>query len=75
MSYTYIQVKSSGAFEYEGGEMMFYVKWSADPEEKLVDIDVYADSTMRDPVTGYLFDDVYQKLVDLAWDEYSGGLV
>jgi hypothetical protein len=55
--------------------MMFYVKWSADPEEKLVDIDVYADSTMRDPVTGYLFDDVYQKLVDLAWDEYSGGLV
>lgn len=60
-----------GWFEYEGDDLMMYVKWDLHDDEMFVN--VYLTSDFKVEVTDFLFDSTLDKIYDLAQDEYWGG--
>lgn len=58
---------ASSWFEIEGGDMNYYVVWDLYGDD--LTVDVYLEGTFKTNVTKFLFDDMLQKIYDVAEDE------
>lgn len=58
---------ASSWFEIEGEDMNYYVVWDLYGDD--LTVDVYLEDTFKTNVTRFLFDDMLNKIYDVAEDE------